>query len=152
MRLFSLLIIFFITFALQSCLVTRTTIGDGPIGRRGKTDTYSKARRFYIFAGLLPLGLGQPAIPEHKNCQVKTYFGGVDVFVSFITFGIITSRSTKILVYEDQNPRRQSYRDNNNNNNTNAAKVEPTPQQENSNSEPPKEKKPLKLKNPFKKS
>ncbi len=161
MRLLSLFIIFFISFALQSCFVTRTTVGDGPVGRRGKTDVYSKARRFYIFGGLVPLGLGQPAIPQSNNCQIKTYFGGVDVFVSFITAGIITSRSTKILVYEQDNPRRNGANNNSstsNSNNTNPNNnansnpnntANPLPAEEPA---PAKEKKKLQLKNPFKKS
>jgi len=130
------------------------------VGRRGKTDVYSKARRFYILGGLVPLGLGQSAIPQNNNCQVKTYFGGVDVFVSFITFGIITSRSTKILVYEHENPRRNtpsnnsnpSTNPNNTNTNPNSApnnNANPLPAEEPA---PAKEKKKLQLKNPFKKS
>ncbi len=160
MRSISLLFIFFVSFALQSCFVTRCTIGDGPVGRKGQTDVYSKARRFYLLGGLLPLGLGQPAVPQNGNCQVKTYFGGVDVFVSFITFGIITSRSTKILVYETDNPRRPENRNNPNPNrdnpdtkpnNSTDPKPAPAPVP-NEAPAPEKEKKKFKLKNPFKKS
>jgi hypothetical protein len=83
-------------------MTNRVTIGSGPVGRQGSSKVYSKTKQLYIFWGLCPLGRSQPAIPEHKNIQIKTSHNIGDLLISFITFGIIDSRTVKILVNGDQ--------------------------------------------------
>ncbi len=90
---------------LQSCFVTRTTIGDGPRGKKGDTMVYSKARTFYLFAGLIRLNIGQPATPSHGNYQIKSAFNFGDMLINFLTFGILQSRVSKAIVFDDHETR-----------------------------------------------
>lgn len=85
---------------LSSCMVTRTTIGDGPVGKKGKTEVYSKSKQFYLFWGFVKLGKGQPVIPEDKNLQVKTSYNVFDALVTTLTGGIFSMQTVKILVKE----------------------------------------------------
>lgn len=87
-----------ILLAGSSCMVTRTTIGDGPVVTNGPAVVYSKAKQFYLFWGLFPLGHSQPAIPDNHNLQVKTSLNLTDALVSGLTVGIITSQTIKIVV------------------------------------------------------
>lgn len=84
----------------SSCMVTRTTIGDGPVGKQGKTEVYSKSKQFYLFWGFVKLGKGQPAIPEDKNLQVKTSYNAFDALLTTLTGGIFSMQTVKIIVKE----------------------------------------------------
>ncbi len=86
---------------LTSCTVTRTTIGNGPIGNQGQTETFSKGKQLYLFWGLLPLGHTSPPIPEDKNCQVKTSQNVGDALITWLTIGIVQSRTIKILTKKE---------------------------------------------------
>lgn len=83
---------------LASCSTTRTTVGDGPIGRDPNVIQYSKAKQFYLFSGLIPLGIASAETPPDKNCQVKSYYTLFDIILSSVTGGILTTRTTKVLV------------------------------------------------------
>lgn len=93
-------VFFAILLLFSSCMVTRTTIGDGPVGKQGKTEVYSKSKQFYLFWGFVKLGKGQPAIPEDKNIQVKTSFNVFDALVTTLTGGIFSMQTVKILIKE----------------------------------------------------
>lgn len=88
-------------FMLTSCTVTRTTIGDGPIGKQGITQVHSKGKQLYLFWGLLPLGYTSPPIPADNNCQIKTSRNVGDALITYITFGIVQSRTIKVLVKKE---------------------------------------------------
>jgi len=79
----------------------RHTIGDGPIGTKGKTKVYSRAKQGYLFWGLVPLGRPEPIRPTHGNYQIKTSFNLTDSFLGVITFGILSFRTIKIITYKE---------------------------------------------------
>lgn len=86
------------TLLLNSCMVNRHTVGDGPVGKKGSTLQYSKAKQPYLFWGLIALGNSNPAAPQSGNYQIKTSYNFWDGFVSMLTGGIFSMRTVRILV------------------------------------------------------
>jgi len=86
--------------SLDSCYITRTTIGDGPMGKDGPATHYSHAKQMYVLWGLLPLKHTQPVVPQGCGYQVKSSFNFVDVVVSGLTLGIFGMRTVKIMVHK----------------------------------------------------
>lgn len=98
-----LLLIFIMIFGSCATHVQRLSIYNGPVGNHpSKTDTYSRSKQLYMFWGLLPLGWSQASTPTDKGFQVKTYKGFWDNVIGVISVGIVSSRSTKVIVYEDK--------------------------------------------------
>ncbi len=85
-----------------SCMTHRHTVGDGPVGTKGKTQIYSRAKQGYLFWGLMPLGRPAPAAPSHGNYQIKTGLNIGDAILSTITFGILTFRTVRIITFKEQ--------------------------------------------------
>lgn len=83
-----------------SCMTHRHTIGDGPVGRKGKTEVHSRAKQGYLFWGLVPLGRPDPAAPSHGNYQIKTGANIGDAILTTLTLGIVSFRTIRILVYK----------------------------------------------------
>ena len=83
-------------------MVTRTTIGDGPVGSNGSTEVFSKSKQMYLFWGFVKLGSSQPVIPEDKNVQIKTSFNVVDAIVTSITGGIFSMQTVKVIVKKEE--------------------------------------------------
>ena len=86
------------SLCLNSCMTHRHTVGDGPVGKIGRIDTYSTTKQMYLFWGLMPLGHSQGAIPTHGNYQIKTSHNIVDAFLTGITGGIFSVRTVKVYV------------------------------------------------------
>lgn len=91
------------TLFLSSCMVTRTTVGDGPVGKRGHATVYSNAKQLYLFWGLVPLGRTQPAMPPHRNIQIKTSTNIVDLLITGVTGGLFSTQTVKVLVKKGSN-------------------------------------------------
>lgn len=99
--LFKSFVFSFLILLSTSCMTHRHTVGDGPIGNRGKTKIHSRAKQGYIFWGLVPLGRPQPATPSHGNYQIKTGFNIGDAILNTLTLGIVTFRTVRIIVHTD---------------------------------------------------
>ncbi len=84
---------------LQSCLATKTPVGEF-LGQEGKTTTYDKGKQFWLFWGIMPIGKTHVNTPEHGNCQVVTKFRFSDVLISGLTGGLVTSYSIKVEIKE----------------------------------------------------
>jgi len=84
-----------------SCMTHRHTVGEGPVGTKGKTEIHSRAKQGYIFWGLVPLGRPQPAAPSHGNYQIKSGSNVGDAILGTLTLGIVTFRTVRILVYKE---------------------------------------------------
>lgn len=84
-----------------SCMTHRHTVGDGPVGKRGTTKIYSKAKQAYLFWGLVPLGRPQPSTPRDGNYQIKTSSNAGDAILSVVTLGICSFRTVRVLVLTD---------------------------------------------------
>lgn len=91
----------FLILLSTSCMTHRHTIGDGPVGARGKTKIHSRAKQAYIFWGLVPLGRPQPAAPTHGNYQIKTGSNIGDAILGTLTLGIVTFRTVRIIVFKE---------------------------------------------------
>lgn len=96
-----LVIISIILLLGTSCMTHRHTVGEGPVGRKGKTEIHSRAKQGYIFWGLVPLGRPQPATPSHGNYQIKSGSNVGDAILGTLTLGIVTFRTVRILVYKE---------------------------------------------------
>lgn len=90
-----------ILFLSSSCMTNRHTIGDGPVGARGKTRIYSSAKQGYLFFGLIPLGRPEPAHPSDNNYQIKTGYNVGDAILGTLTLGIVTFRTVRIIVHTE---------------------------------------------------
>lgn len=93
------LAVMFLCVSISSCHVTRVTVGDGPVGKTtiGK-EKYARAKQFHLFWGFMSLGHSQPAMPSHKDMQIKESFNVGDMFVTGITGGIVSSRTITVYV------------------------------------------------------
>jgi len=98
MRRYLLSSIALLTIFLSSCTVQRHVIGDGPVTKDEVGSVYSSDRNLYLFYGIIPLNRPNSRIPVDGNYQIKTCHSFVDGLISGVTCGIITSRTTKILV------------------------------------------------------
>lgn len=94
----SILLAMVLVFGMQSCYVNRTTVGDGPVGKMGPKEQYSKTKQVYLFWGIIAVGQGQPATPTSPNYQIKTSFNFWDGVISSLTGGIVSTRSVKVYV------------------------------------------------------
>lgn len=95
------LLIFSLLLFSSSCMTHRHSVGDGPIGTKGKTKIYSRAKQAYLFWGLMPLGRPSPSTPSHGDYQIKTGFNVGDTFLGVITFGIVTFRTIRIITFKE---------------------------------------------------
>lgn len=91
-----------------SCMTHRHTIADGPVGNKGNTKIYSRAKQAYLFWGLAPLGRPEPAKPSHGNYQIKTGYNIGDCILNTLTLGIFSFRTIRIITYKDHTERHQS--------------------------------------------
>ncbi len=85
----------------SSCMTHRHTVGEGPIGVKGKTDVHSRAKQSYLFWGLIPLGRPSPHTPTDNNYQIKTGYNVGDFIISSLTGGIFSIRTVRILVHKE---------------------------------------------------
>ena len=90
-----------VILSLNSCFITRTTVGDGPIDNDNVVARYSRAKQMYVLWGLYRLKHTQPAIPQGCGFQVKTSFNFVDALATGVTLGIFGMRTVKIMVKKD---------------------------------------------------
>ncbi len=78
-----------------SCLTTKTYVGQFR-EKEGKEYVYAKSKQFWLFWGLVPLGRTSVNTPSDGDCKVVTRFNVVDVIVSSLTGGLISSYTIKI--------------------------------------------------------
>ena len=94
-----LIITLTVSLSLSSCMTTRTTVGtyqDEP----GTEYTFDKGKQFWLFWGIIPIGRTDIDTPTDGDCEVITKFKLVDIIISGVTFGIITSYSIKVKAKE----------------------------------------------------
>lgn len=88
---------FAILFSLNSCMTTKTNVGEFR-EIQGSEYTYAKAKQFWLFWGLIPIGRTNVNTPGHGNCQVITRFNIFDLLINSLTGGLIISKTIKIKV------------------------------------------------------
>lgn len=80
---------------LTSCFTTKTNVGQYKEST-GNTYVYSKGKQVWLFWNLVPLGRTKTSTPSNGSCQVITRFNLIDVLISGITCGIISTETIKI--------------------------------------------------------
>lgn len=100
-RLLKLITFSFLILLSTSCMTHRHTVGEGPVGTKGKTEIHSRAKQGYIFWGLVPLGRPHPTTPSHGNYQIKSGSNVGDAILGTITLGLVTFRTVRIIVYKE---------------------------------------------------
>ncbi len=85
----------------SSCYTTHVTVGAGPV-EKSHTKVYSKSKQFYFLEGVFKLGDSQPSVPEHGNVLIETKFSKGDFLITFLTAGIISSKTTRVIVNKDE--------------------------------------------------
>jgi hypothetical protein len=97
MKIYTLLsLLSFLLLTQTSCLTTKTDVGNFRESQ-GETYTYAKAKQFWIFGGLIPLGRTNTATPPDKNCRIITRFNIVDFLISGLTGGLVMTRTIKVV-------------------------------------------------------
>ncbi len=94
------LLVIAITSSLMSCMTTRTNVGSFK-EKQGKEYVYAKGKQFWLFWGLLPLGRTNVNTPGNGDCEIVTRFNFVDVLISGLTGGLVSSYTIKVLAKED---------------------------------------------------
>lgn len=89
-----------LTMTMQSCYVHRHTIGNGPVGREGDKKKVSTTKQLYLFGGLIGVGSPNTSNPPYgeNGYQIKTSSNIVDMIITSLTFGIVSTRTVKIFV------------------------------------------------------
>lgn len=94
-----IVLLLMVAFILPSCFPTRTYVGSYYEDTRVKgyeSYKFAKKKQAFFFLGLIPLGRTQVPMPEHGSCEIKARFGLLDLFISAITAGLITTRTIKV--------------------------------------------------------
>ena len=95
LKLIAICILLSATFS--SCYITRTTIGNGPIGKEDTAVVYSQAKQSYLFLGLAALNKVDPKKPTDGNYQIVSYLSFIDILATGFTWGIFSMRTIKIM-------------------------------------------------------
>lgn len=89
------MLILAVAFSLTSCMTTKTNCGSYKEAQ-GNEYTYSKAKQIWLFWGILPIGRTHTSTPADGACQVITRFNIIDVLITGITGGIVTTETIKV--------------------------------------------------------
>ena len=110
MKKFKLLIALILAaMLLPSCMKTQTYVGDYQKLTYNGSDNhyeYFKAKRVYLFGGLIPLGKCEPDIPPTVPCEILTKQTFVDGLLSGLTQQIVTFQTVQINAVKDENPKK----------------------------------------------
>jgi len=84
-----------LSLVLSSCMTTRTSVGEFR-ETEGRTYTYASGKQVWLFWGFLPLGRTNVNTPGHGNCEIITKHTFLDVMISTLTVGLVTSYTIKV--------------------------------------------------------
>ncbi len=83
---------------LCSCNVTRTSIGNYPLGKQENSEIYSRVKQRFLLRGAIPLGFTQVKLPPEGNYQLKTSTRFIDVLFSALTYGLYSQQTIEVLI------------------------------------------------------
>jgi hypothetical protein len=86
---------------LTSCMTTKTSVGAYK-ETQGTVYTYAKGKQIWLFWGIFPLGRTNVNTPGDGNCEVVTRRNFVDILISGLTGGIVTSHTIKVNTKKQQ--------------------------------------------------
>jgi hypothetical protein len=77
-------------------MTTKTSVGAFK-ETQGDEYTFDKSKQVWLFWGLVPIGRTSTSTPTSGDCQVITRFNFVDLVISGVTFGVITTQTIKVV-------------------------------------------------------
>ena len=80
---------------MSSCMMTRTSVGTYR-ETKGNEYTYSKAKQWWLFWGIIPVGRTNTATPTNGACEVIVRHDFLDFVISGLTGGILTTMTIKV--------------------------------------------------------
>ncbi len=91
----TLLAVIIFSVTLNSCMTTKTSVGEYK-EMQGEEYKYASGKQMWLFWGVMPLGRTDVSTPASGNCEITTKYTFVDVLVSGLTGGIVTSYTIKV--------------------------------------------------------
>lgn len=89
-----------VLITLGSCMTTKTQVGTFK-EQQGREYTYAKAKQIWLFWGIIPVGRASANTPASGNCEVVTKLKFVDLLITSLTGGIVSTYSIKINAKEE---------------------------------------------------
>jgi hypothetical protein len=91
-----------VLITMGSCMTTKTQVGTYK-EQQGKEYTYDKIKQVWLFWGVIPVGRASANTPASGNCEVITKLKFVDMLITSLTGGIVSTYSIKIKAKEEVN-------------------------------------------------
>jgi len=76
--------------------MTKTNVGSFK-EEQGKEYIYAKGKQIWLLWGMIAIGRTSVATPTDGSCQVVTKRNLGDILISFLTIGIVTTYSIKVI-------------------------------------------------------
>lgn len=94
--------------SLTSCYTNRVNVA-GYTSDFGEEKMYDRAKQWYLFEGLIPLGRANLKTPADGVCQVRSYYSPLDALITLITGGLVSTRTVKCYYIEPGSDIREIY-------------------------------------------
>lgn len=89
-------IMLIISILLSSCMMTKTNVGSYK-EEQGKEYTYAKGKQIWLLWGMIAIGRTNVSTPTDGSCAVITKRNFADILISFLTIGIVTTYTIKVM-------------------------------------------------------
>ena len=94
--------------SLSSCYTNRVNVA-GYTSDFGEEKTYDRAKQWYLFEGLIPLGRAHLNTPSDGVCQIRSYYSPLDALITVLTAGLVSTRTVKCYYIEPGSDIRDIY-------------------------------------------
>lgn len=93
---------------LSSCYTNRVNVA-GYTSDFGVEKTYDRAKQWYLFEGLIPIGRAHVNTPSDGVCQIRSYYSPLDALITVLTAGLVSTRTVKCYYIEPGSDIREIY-------------------------------------------
>lgn len=94
--------------SLTSCYTNRVNVA-GYTSEFGEEKTYDRAKQWYLFEGLIPIGRAHLNTPADGVCQIRSYYSPLDALITVLTGGLVSTRTVKCYYIEPGSDIREIY-------------------------------------------
>lgn len=95
--------------SLTSCYTNRVNVA-GYTSEFGEEKMYDRAKQWYLFEGLIPIGRANLKTPSDGVCQVRSYYSPLDALITVLTGGLVSTRTVKCYYIEPGSDIREIYK------------------------------------------
>lgn len=95
--------------SLTSCYTNRVNVA-GYTSDFGEEKTYDRAKQWYLFEGLIPIGRAHLNTPADGVCQIRSYYSPLDALITVLTGGLVSTRTVKCYYIEPGSDIREIYK------------------------------------------